>query len=117
VLFEPAATPFSNGLRGIVDRFQHFESPADLAIKHHFTRGRVEEILTHCGFTRTRSELSDFLAYPLTGMYMSLPWSNWRGLFRFLYRVEGRLARVRFLRPAYDAVSWRLMVIADKPTA
>ena len=53
----------------------------------------------------------------LTGMYMSLPWSNWRGLFRFLWGFEGQLARLRFLRPAYDAVSWRLMVVADKPAA
>lgn len=115
VLFEPIATPLGEAVRQGLFRDSKYESPADLAHKHEFTRAGVESSLARCGFQGIESTFCDFLAYPLTGMYMKLPWSDWRWLFRTLWTIESGLGRLAPLRPALDAVSWRLLVIARKP--
>lgn len=117
VLFEPVATVLGEAVRQGLFRNSKYESPADLAHKHEFTRRGVEESLARCGFLGVRGGFRDFLAYPLTGMYMALPWSEWRGLFRALCLAESAIERVASLRPACDLVSWRLLLAAEKPGA
>ena len=115
VLFEPMATPLSDAVRRGLFAGSPFESPADLALKHEFTRGGLEAALERAGFTNIAGRSSDFLAYPLTGMYMPLPWSGWRGAFRALWALESGLDRAVPLRPILDAVSWRLLLTATRP--
>lgn len=114
VLFEPIATPLGRFIRRGLFPKSRFESPADLAHKHEFDRRAVEESIARCGFTGTQAHHCDFLAYPLTGMYMTPPWSAWEGLFRFLHGVESTLDRWSPLRPVYDGFSWRLLVQTEK---
>ena len=115
VLYEPVATPLGEAVRQGLFKNSKYESPADLAHKHEFRRASVEAALARCGFTGVRGEFRDFLAYPLTGMYMALPWSEWRGLFQALWAIESGLVRFALLRPLFDLVSWRLLVVAEKP--
>ena len=58
---------------------------------------------------------SDFLAYPLSGMYMQLPWSRSRRTMRALIGLESRLDRLTFLRPVWNALSWRVLFTARRP--
>ncbi|HTO90022.1 MAG TPA: class I SAM-dependent methyltransferase [Candidatus Sulfotelmatobacter sp.] len=116
ILFEPVATRVADAVRRGWFRNSRFESPADLAHKHEFTRGLVEETLLRAGFTDFRTRFFDFLAYPLTGMYMPLPWSGWRLPFRVLWAIESGLDRSRRIRPLLDSVSWRLLMTARRPT-
>ncbi len=79
-MYEPIATPLANAVRGSLLRKSHYELPADLAHKHELSRKSVEVALAEAGFGDVSSRFHDFLAYPLTGMYIELPWSRSRAL-------------------------------------
>jgi SAM-dependent methyltransferase len=115
VMYEPIATPLANAVRGGLLRESRYESPADLAHKHEFSRKTLEATLAAAGFEDVSSRFHDFLAYPLTGMYIELPWSRSRGLMRVLAAIEHGLERIAPLRPLFDLLSWRLLVIAARP--
>ncbi len=115
VMFEPIATPLANAVRGTLLRRSRFESPADLAHKHEFSRAIVERTLSEAGFREVSSRFHDFLAYPLSGMYIGLPWSGSRAVMGSLAAIEGALARLTPLRPLFDRVAWRLLVVATRP--
>ncbi|MDX2169356.1 MAG: class I SAM-dependent methyltransferase [Deltaproteobacteria bacterium] len=115
VLFEPVDSPLTGAIRGTLFRRSRYESPADLAHKHDFTRAAVEEALRAAGFRDLTVSAHDFLAYPLTGMYMALPWSGSRRVMRALLGLERGLDRVAVLRPLWNACAWRVLFGATRP--
>lgn len=115
VLFEPVDSPLTGAIRGTLFRQSRYESPADLEHKHDFTRASVAAALRHGGFVDVASSAHDFLAYPLTGMYMALPWSGSRRLMRALLRVEHGLERLAPLRGLWRALAWRVLFTARRP--
>lgn len=115
VLHEPVDSPVTGALRHTLFRWSPWESPADLAQKHGFTRGAVVEALRATGFADVAVTAHDFLAYPLSGMYMSLPWSRSRRVMRALLGLERRLDAVAPLRPLWRALAWRVCFTAHRP--
>ncbi len=115
VLYEPVDSPVTGAIRHTLFRWSPWESPADVAHKDAFTPATVAAALRAAGFTDVVTTAHDFLAYPLSGMYMALPWSRSRGAMRALLAVERRLGGVAPLRPLWNALSWRVCFIATRP--
>lgn len=115
VLHEPVDTAVTGAIRHTLFRQSPYESPADLSHKDAFTRDAVERALRDAGFAHVHAVASDFLAYPLSGMYMQLPWSRSRRTMRALIGLESRLDRLTFLRPVWNALSWRVLFTARRP--
>ena len=114
VLFEPIATPITSAIRRAVLRTSKYESPADLAHKEDLSRRRLEQDLDGAGFAAIVSSPCESLAYPLSGMYINLPFGRSRAIMERLLRLESRLEGSSRFRPLLDQLSWRLLVIADK---
>jgi ubiquinone/menaquinone biosynthesis C-methylase UbiE len=114
-LYEPTTTAFSNMIRKFSLRFDRFESPADLEHKHDLHPEALRASLRASGFENVSISYHDWLAYPLSGMYMDLPVGHWRGAIVSLLHAEERLERWRAIKPLADALSWRVMVVATKP--
>jgi SAM-dependent methyltransferase len=115
VLYEPVDSPVTSAVRHTLFRRSPYESPADLAHKHAFTRLGVEHTLRTVGFADVTTTAHDFLAYPLSGMYMPLPWSRSRRVMRALLWLERRLERLAVLRPLWSALAWRVLFSARRP--
>jgi SAM-dependent methyltransferase len=115
VLHEPVDSPVAGAIRHTLFRHSRYESPADLSHKAAFTTGAVEQALRDTGFADVAATPYDFLAYPLSGMYMAFPWSRSRALMRALIELESGLDRLRFLRPLWRALSWRVLFTARRP--
>jgi SAM-dependent methyltransferase len=115
VLHEPVDTPLTSAVRRTLFRHSPYESPADQSHKHEFTRALVEGALRETGYVEVAAAAHDFLAYPLSGMYMQLPWSRSRRAMRVLIGLESGLDRLTFLRPVWDALSWRVLFSARRP--
>jgi SAM-dependent methyltransferase len=114
VMYEPNANPLTNVVRSVFLSSNKYESPADLAHKDAFTPKAVHATLLETGFTGIRTAFYDFLAYPLSGMYMDLPLSRSKTAMRILTRLESRLERFPLLKPICDLFAWRLLVVAAK---
>ena len=115
VMYEPTATPLTNVVRKLFFGFDKYESPADLAHKEEFTRRSVHSTLLRTGFTNIVASQHDFLAYPISGMYINLPLSRSRVAMKLLTRIEQVLGGLSVLRPVLEIFSWRLLVVAVKP--
>jgi ubiquinone/menaquinone biosynthesis C-methylase UbiE len=115
VLHEPTASGVTSGLRRLFLRNDTYESPADLAHKEEFTAARAVEALAEAGFADIRTSFHDFLAYPLSGNYVDLPFGRSRRVSGLLWRVEQRLARQTALGRLWASLSWRLLVVATRP--
>lgn len=115
VMYEPNANALTNAVRRVFLSSDKYESPADLAHKDEFTPKTVHATLQETGFTGITSSRCDFLAYPLSGMYMDLPLSRSRAAMKILTRLESRLEGVPLLKPIRDLFAWRLLVVATKP--
>ena len=116
VLHEPVDSPLTGFIRGTLFRRSPYESPADLAQKHTFTRAVVENALQGAGFTEIAAAAHDALAYPLSGMYLGLPWSRSRRIMNALIAIESRLERVTMLEPLRRALAWRILFSAQRPS-
>jgi ubiquinone/menaquinone biosynthesis C-methylase UbiE len=116
VLHEPVDSAVTGAIRQTLLRRSPYESPADLAHKHAFTKAVVEQTLRETGFTEITATSHDFLAYPLSGMYMALPWSRSRRTMRALIGLERCLDRVAFLKPVWNALAWRVLFTARRPS-
>jgi SAM-dependent methyltransferase len=115
VLFEPVDSPLTGAIRGTLFRRSRYESPADLEHKHDFTRASVEAALRAADFVDVASSAHDVLAYPLSGMYMALPWSRSRRIMSALLRLERGLERLVPLRGLWSALAWRVLFTARRP--
>lgn len=115
VLHEPVDSPVTGAIRQTLFRRSPYESPADLSHKHEFTRAMVERAFRETGFAELAVTSHDFLAYPLSGMYMALPWSRSRRVMRALIGLERRLDEVVSLRPLWKALAWRVLFTARRP--
>ena len=115
VFYEPTASPFSNALRGLFLQDDKYESPADLAHKDEFTSESVRKLLTEVGFIDITTSFHDFLAYPLSGMYLNLPLGRSRTTMKFLTQLESKLERLPGLKLLFDLFTWRFLVVATKP--
>jgi ubiquinone/menaquinone biosynthesis C-methylase UbiE len=118
VLFEPIATPITSAIRRALLRTSKYESPADLAHKEDLSRQSLEHELDGAGFSAIVSSACESLAYPLSGMYIDLPFGRSRAVMERLLRLESRLERSSRFRPLLDQLSWRRLIVADKtPTS
>jgi SAM-dependent methyltransferase len=117
VMYEPTATMLTGLLRRLVVGYDRYESPADLAHKEEFTARRATELLSDVGFVDISTSLHDFLAYPLSGSYMRSPLSRSARVMRVLSRAEVGFASIGLLRPIWQLLSWRLLVVASRPGA
>lgn len=115
VFYEPTATPFSNAVRGLFLQDDKFESPADLAHKDEFTGESVKRLLAEVGFINITTSSHDFIAYPLSGMYLNLPLGRSRTAMKFLTQLESKLDRLRVLKSIFNLFTWRFLVVATKP--
>ena len=115
VLHEPVDSPLTSAIRRTLLRWSPYESPADLSHKHAFTRAVVVRTMGETGFVEIAATAHDFLAYPLSGMYMALPWSGSRRVLGALIGLEARLERVVWLRSVCNALSWRVLFTARRP--
>ena len=115
VFYEPTASPFSNAVRGLFLQDDKYESPADLAHKDEFTEESVRRLLAEAGFINITTSSHDFLAYPLTGMYVNLPLSRSRTAMKFMTQLESKLERLPVLKFIFDRFTWRFLVVATKP--
>ena len=116
VMYEPSATALANAIRKVFLTTDKYESPADLAHKDEFTCANVKTILLEEGFREISTSFHDFLAYPLTGMYINLPLGQSRSGMQFLTRFEKKIESWRFLKKITNLFAWRLLVVATKPT-
>lgn len=114
VLYEPTASRLASTVRRLFLRNDRYESPADLAHKEEFTTARAVGALADVGFTDIRTSFHDFLAYPLSGNYVDLPFGRSRKVTAFLWRLEQRLARQSALGRLWAPVSWRVLVVATR---
>jgi hypothetical protein len=114
-MYEPTSTPLTNAVRNLFVGFDKYESPADLAHKEEFTGASVRATLHEAGFRNIVASQHDFLAYPLSGMYIDLPLSRSRLAMKVLTSVEQALGRLPLLKPVFNLFSWRLLVVAVKP--
>jgi SAM-dependent methyltransferase len=115
VLYEPTATRFANWVRALAFRQDQYESPADLEHKHELDPERLPPLLAEVGFKVSSVSRHDWLAYPLSGMYVNLPIGRAPALMRVLLRAEARLERIRTVKRAAAVLAWRILVAADKP--
>jgi ubiquinone/menaquinone biosynthesis C-methylase UbiE len=115
VMYEPNANVLTNTVRRVFLSNDKYESPADLAHKDEFTSDSVMAMLQATGFTNIKTIRCDFLAYPLSGMYMDLPLSHSRIFMKGLIGLESRLECLTFLRPIFDVFAWRILIVATKP--
>jgi ubiquinone/menaquinone biosynthesis C-methylase UbiE len=113
VLFEPTATGFANAVRRVALRGHRYESPADHEHKHELEQERFPRALSEAGFRVVSVSHHDWLAYPLSGMYVNLPIGRRRGATRWLLRAEERLNSVPSLKRVSDKFAWRILVVAD----
>jgi SAM-dependent methyltransferase len=116
VLYEPTATKFANRVRAIALREDRYESPADLEHKHELDPELLPGLLAEVGFQVSSVSRHDWLAYPLSGMYVDLPLGRTPGPMRVLLRVEAWLEGTRVMNRVAAALAWRILVAADKPT-
>jgi SAM-dependent methyltransferase len=116
VLYEPTATKFANRVRAIAFREDRYESPADLEHKHELDPELLPGLLAEVGFQVSSVSRHDWLAYPLSGMYVDLPLGRTPGPMRVLLRVEAWLEGTRVMNRVAAALAWRILVAADKPT-
>jgi ubiquinone/menaquinone biosynthesis C-methylase UbiE len=114
-LYEPTSTRLTNAVRNAFVGFDKYESPADLAHKEEFTSQSVKSTLLKVGFRDIVASRHDFLAYPLSGMYIDLPLSRSAFTMKFLTHVEQKLSRIPLATPLLNLFSWRLLVVAVKP--
>ncbi len=115
VLYEPVDSAVTGAVRRTLFRWSPWESPADKSHKDEFTPDAVQSALRAAGFADVTTAASEFLAYPLSGMYMALPWSRSRRTMRALLWAERRLDGVSALRPLWNALSWRVAFTARRP--
>lgn len=115
VLYEPTATRFANWVRALAFRQDRYESPADLEHKHELDPERLPGLLAEVGFKVSSVSRHDWLAYPLSGMYVNLPIGRAPGPMRLLLRAEAWLEGVRTVKRAAAVLAWRILVAADKP--
>lgn len=116
VMYEPTSTKLTNAIRHMFFGFDRYESPADLAHKGEFTPHSIKATLIKVGFTGIVTSQHDCLAYPLTGMYMNLPFSRFKRFMKFMTAVEDALRRLPLFKPVMDLFSWRLLIVAVKPS-
>lgn len=116
-LYEPTSTRLTNAVRNAFAGFDKYESPADLAHKEEFTSQSIKNTLLKVGFTDVVASQHDFLAYPLSGMYIDLPLSRSALVMKLLTRIEHGLSRIPVVTPLINLFSWRLLVVAVKPNA
>jgi ubiquinone/menaquinone biosynthesis C-methylase UbiE len=114
-LYEPTSTTLTNAVRNAFFGFDKYESPADLAHKEEFTSQSVKNTLLEVGFKDILASQHDFLAYPLSGMYIDLPLSRSASAMKLLTSLERQLCRLPLLKPVINLLSWRLLVVAVKP--
>jgi SAM-dependent methyltransferase len=114
LLYEPIATPFAEFVRRTLSGYRSYESPADLARKQEFDRVTVQHTVREQGFDVVESTLHDFLAYPLSGMYMGFPWSRSQRFMLALLWLERQLERLRPMRRVWDVFAWRLLLVARR---
>jgi ubiquinone/menaquinone biosynthesis C-methylase UbiE len=114
-LYEPTSTRLTNAVRNAFVGFDKYESPADLAHKEEFTSQSIKSTLLKVGFKDIVASRHDFLAYPLSGMYIDLPLSRSVIAMKFLTRFEQELSRIPLVMPLINLFSWRLLVVAVKP--
>lgn len=105
VLYEPAATALTEALRKLVLTFDRYESPADLAHKQEFTPTSVCRAIEAAGFASVNASWHDWLAYPLSGMYMNWPPAHLPTLIKGLLKVEANV-NVTWL-------GWRILITAQ----
>jgi hypothetical protein len=115
VMYEPAATPLTNVVRRVFVHNETYESPADLSHKNAFTRRAVAAALLEAGFGGVAISAHDFLAYPLTGMYVDLPLGRSQAAMVRLSRLESRLEQWAPVRALARLVAWRWLIVATKP--
>jgi len=115
VMYEPVSTFIPQVMRKLFVQNDKLESPADLSQKEDFTRESLQKALAEAGFTDISSGFHDFLAYPLSGMYMDFPLGRSERAMKFLCWAENNLERLPFLKPVFDCFSYRLLVRAVKP--
>ena len=113
-LYEPTSSTLTNAIRNAFFGFDKYESPADLAHKEEFTSHTVKATLIKVGFRDIVASQHDFLAYPLSGMYIDLPLSRSAFAMKILTSLERRLSSVTLLKPVIHLLSWRLLVVAVK---
>jgi SAM-dependent methyltransferase len=115
VMYEPAATPLTNVVRRMFVHNDTYESPGDLARKNAFTRRAVTASLVEAGFDDVAISAHDFLAYPLTGMYIDLPLGRSQAAMVRLSQLESRLERWTAVGALARLVAWRWLIVATKP--
>ena len=115
VLYEPTATRFANRVRALALRQDRYESPADLEHKHELEPELLPGLLAEVGFEVSSVSRHDWLAYPLSGMYVDLPIGRTRGPMRVLLGAETWLEGIRTIRRIAAVLAWRILVAADKP--
>lgn len=114
VMYEPVANAMTNGVRRVLTG-ERYESPADLDHKDDFTRASVFAALSKAGFQDVRISAHDFLAYPLSGMYIDLPLGRSRSAMEFLLGVEERVDKWLGIGAICRAMAWRWLIVAIKP--
>jgi len=72
-------------------------------------------MLSCVGFVPQALSFHDFLAYPLSGMYVKLPLSSAQRTMKALLRIEKGVADIPLLTPLLDKLCWRFLVVAKKP--
>lgn len=115
VVYEPTSTKFANRVRAIALRGDRYESPADLEHKHELDPELLPGLLAEVGFSVSSVSWHDWLAYPLSGMYVDLPIGRTPRLMQVLLRVEAWLAGTRVMNRVAAGLAWRILVAADKP--
>lgn len=120
VIFEPVSSRFSRAMHRLLDpivfRKCVYESPIDQRYKADFHEERVLRVLRAHDF-RLHIERSDFLAYPFTGCYAGSAFARRERLMQRLLAVESLVEKTPLLGRIALALSWRVLVVATKPTA
>lgn len=118
ILFEPVSSAFTRTVHHILDPFifqeVEYESPIDQEYKDHFREEVVLSTLSDMGMTFT-TRRSDFLAYPLTGCYAGSAFGRWPRFMKFMLSVERLFESVPVLRSIASFLSWRFLLVAEKP--
>jgi SAM-dependent methyltransferase len=114
LLFEPVDSPLAGAVRQTLFRRSRYESPADLAHKADFSEAAVVAALREAGFSAVATSAHDVVAYPLSGMYMALPWSRSRRLMSALLALEDRWERSGVLERLRHFLAWRVRFSARR---
>lgn len=118
ILFEPVSSMFSRTVHRLLDPIVfeevEYESPIDQEYKDHFREDKVIATLKQLGMKYTYRR-TDFLAYPLTGCYAGSIFSRWPGFMLFLLRIEKICEKVPLLKQLASFLSWRFLLVAEKP--